>query len=818
MKKLIFVSVLVILFGFVSQGVAQESYLIKVSAFTPEEIGILSSSGIKAYAKTADYYLAEATSQNLDYLRSSGISYEILDDEPEYSLYYFVFAKPGEDISRYLDQIKEKATVLDAKGEKAVIKGHPRRIEELTSFGLELRLIKKKPLPLKSETQFPSISKAKALAYDPLIAEIIGKVTTSELAGWDSSLSGEHPVTIGGNPDTLLTRYTYTDKCDRAAQYLKAQFESFGLTAWYDTFTIATNSLIQTMDMVCTPTGDTAWLGEFNSGMWKTTDAGEHWYYKSNYYYGLRALSAPTPETLYGAGYYGLIIKSTDGGESWSQLSSPDTTYYRGIYFFNGQRGFVSGYGGTILYTTDGGQNWTNKTSGTSYNLYGITFIDEFEGWVVGQNGTILHTTDRGDSWTSQTSGTTGIILEVEFATSKKGWVCGYGGYLRYTSNAGTNWVAQTSGTTQNLYKVSAPDSMKVWVAGWGRIILHTTNAGSNWSSQASNPNSGSYCAVLMVDTLKGWAAGYYDDVMYTTDAGQTWVQQGNNTYPRVTKLNVVAVLPGQTQPGKECLIVAHYDDRSENPTNYAPGADDNASGTAAVLTAAHILKDYQFDYTLKFVGFAGEEQGLLGSAAYAEKAQQRGDTIVGVYNFDMIAWEGNDDNVIELHAGTGPTSGALADIMIGVISDYSLPLVTQKITSGATTASDHASFWAYGFPAILGIEDYQNSQDFNPAYHTTGDRISIFDMPYFTNFSKAGIASLAIIAQPVPQFKYGDANGDGKVTVSDAIYLINYLFKGGPAPVPFESGDTNCDGKVTVADVIYLINYLFKGGPEPVC
>ena len=814
MKKVLFGLVLFFVFGLVSSGAAQESFLIKVSAFTPEEINLLSNSGIKAYAKTADYYLAEATSQNLDYLRSSGISFEILDSEPEFALYYFVYAKPGEEISKYLNQIKEKATVLDAKGDKAIVKGHPRRIEELTSLGLELRLIKRKPLPLKSETELPLVSRGKVLAYDPLIAEIIGKVTTSELAGWDSSLSGEHPVTIGGNPDTLLTRYTYTDKCDKAAQYLKEQFENMGLTAWYDTFSIATGSLIQTMDMVCTPTGDTAWLGEFNSGMWKTTDAGEHWYFKSSYY-GLRALSAPTPETLYGAGYYGLIIKSIDGGESWSQLSSPDTTYYRGIYFFNGQSGFVTGFAGTILYTTDGGQNWTNKTSGTSYNLYGITFIDEFEGWVVGQNGTILHTTDRGDTWTPQTSGTTSIILGVEFATRTKGWVCGYGGYLRYTSNAGTSWIAQTSGTIQNLYKISAPDSMQAWVAGWGGVILHTTNAGNNWSLQSSSPNAGSYCTALMVDTLKGWIAGYLYDVMYTTDGGQSWVQQGDNTYPRITKLNVVATLPGQTQPGKECLITAHYDDRSEDPYNYAPGADDNGSGTAAVLTAAHILKDYVFDYTLKFVGFAGEEQGLLGSEAYAAKAAQRGDTIIGVYNLDMIAYEGDNINIIELHAGTGPSSGTLADIMIGVINDYSLPLVAQKITSGASTASDHASFWAQGYPAVMGIEDFQ---DFTPHYHKITDRMSTLDLPYYTDFAKAGIASLAILAQPVQEFIYGDANGDGKLTVSDAIYLINYLFKGGPPPDPLLSGDANCDGQLKVADVVYLINYLFKGGPIPGC
>jgi hypothetical protein len=71
-------------------------------------------------------------------------------------------------------------------------------------------------------------------------------------------------------------------------------------------------------------------------------------------------------------------------------------------------------------------------------------------------------------------------------------------------------------------------------------------------------------------------------------------------------------------------------------------------------------------------------------------------------------------------------------------------------------------------------------------------------------------------VAELIPSFKHGDANGDGKWTVGDVIYLINYLFKGGPSPNPKLAGDANCDGKVTVADAVYLINYLFKGGPPP--
>lgn len=61
-----------------------------------------------------------------------------------------------------------------------------------------------------------------------------------------------------------------------------------------------------------------------------------------------------------------------------------------------------------------------------------------------------------------------------------------------------------------------------------------------------------------------------------------------------------------------------------------------------------------------------------------------------------------------------------------------------------------------------------------------------------------------------------GDANGDNKYTVSDAVFLVNYLFKAGKAPVPLGAGDVNCSADVTVADIVYLVSYLFKGGPVP--
>ena len=67
-----------------------------------------------------------------------------------------------------------------------------------------------------------------------------------------------------------------------------------------------------------------------------------------------------------------------------------------------------------------------------------------------------------------------------------------------------------------------------------------------------------------------------------------------------------------------------------------------------------------------------------------------------------------------------------------------------------------------------------------------------------------------------VAYFLCGDPDRDSKVTVSDVIFLINYLFKGGPEPLPRASGDVNLDQNVTISDAVYLVNYLFKAGSPP--
>ena len=62
----------------------------------------------------------------------------------------------------------------------------------------------------------------------------------------------------------------------------------------------------------------------------------------------------------------------------------------------------------------------------------------------------------------------------------------------------------------------------------------------------------------------------------------------------------------------------------------------------------------------------------------------------------------------------------------------------------------------------------------------------------------------------------HGDANGNGIIELGDVVYLITYLYKGGPLPKPLEAGDCNCSGHVDLGDVVYLLTYLYKNGPLP--
>jgi hypothetical protein len=208
------------------------------------------------------------------------------------------------------------------------------------------------------------------------------------------------------------------------------------------------------------------------------------------------------------------------------------------------------------------------------------------------------------------------------------------------------------------------------------------------------------------------------------------------------TRRNVIAEQTGQAQSETIFLISAHLDDTSGfDPMTVAPGADDNASGAAGVLAAADILSQFEFDCTLRYALFTGEEQGLYGSQAYADSLSSSNQDVQGVLNLDMIAYNSDEEPILDLHVRPGnPGDQAIAETFSGAVSGYGLDLVPQ-IQADGMGYSDHYSFWDTGFPATLAIED---GSDFNPNYHSIDDTLDTLDLDYFTDFVKASVATLA--------------------------------------------------------------------------
>jgi len=232
------------------------------------------------------------------------------------------------------------------------------------------------------------------------------------------------------------------------------------------------------------------------------------------------------------------------------------------------------------------------------------------------------------------------------------------------------------------------------------------------------------------------------------------------------SKRNVVAEQAGLSQPDRIFIIVAHLDDMPSGAI--APGADDNASGSTGVLIAADILSQYDFGCTLRYLLVTGEEQGLYGSYYYAQDAYNNGDDIEGVLNLDMIAYDSDASPIIELH--TRPSNAgdlAIANLFADVVSAYTLDLAPQIVQDG-NQQSDHASFWDFGYSAILGIEDFQ---DFTPYYHTTNDKLNTLNIPYFTEFVKASVGAFAHMGCLLPTGHLEGAVSDATTgdPVSDA-------------------------------------------------
>jgi hypothetical protein len=242
---------------------------------------------------------------------------------------------------------------------------------------------------------------------------------------------------------------------------------------------------------------------------------------------------------------------------------------------------------------------------------------------------------------------------------------------------------------------------------------------------------------------------------------------------------NIIGWRPGVKNERVTYIIDAHFDS-----VNNSPGADDNGSGMAGVLEAARILSQYQFEHTIKFIGFDFEETssalgGLTGSLTYVSDGIKSYEQIKGVFNFEMIGYYSDQPNTQQVPNGFSvafpaqynqvasdsfrgnfvvntaiPVADTLKTAFDNAAALYVPALKVISITIPASIVlapdfwrSDHASFWFSNYPAIM-LTDGANFRNLN--YHTPNDTIGAINFTFMSNIVKATVAAAATLAKPV--------------------------------------------------------------------
>jgi hypothetical protein len=264
----------------------------------------------------------------------------------------------------------------------------------------------------------------------------------------------------------------------------------------------------------------------------------------------------------------------------------------------------------------------------------------------------------------------------------------------------------------------------------------------------------------------------------------QTFLQPKANRIPEPTNLtNVFAILKGTTNPERTYVVSGHYDSMCNlDPMDAkcdAPGANDDASGTAAVVEMARVMSKRKFDATIIFMTVPGEEQGLLGAAYFAEQAKQKQMNIEAMFTNDIIGGvtsyknapdrqsvrlfaEGVPSDETEQQAGTRRSVGGENDSasrqlgrFIKEVADVYSPRFRVQVVYRRDRygrGGDHIPFLERGFSAVRFTEPHEDYTHQHQSVKVVdgkqyGDTIEFVDFNYIANVTRINVASLATLA-----------------------------------------------------------------------
>lgn len=236
-----------------------------------------------------------------------------------------------------------------------------------------------------------------------------------------------------------------------------------------------------------------------------------------------------TAGTGFAAGDAGLLLTTTNGGQTWSSRVLNAALDHQGVAFNPaGSIGLILTDAGSVWRTTDTGATWTLLPTGMADGRAAIAWGTDAVVWVAGRDANAAVSTDGGLTWTFRPSGAAQRTESAAAVGASLAWVVGENGEIRHTTNGGLTWVTQPSGTTADLKDIQMLDATTGYIAANNNVVLKTTNGGASWANVATPGVSGN--GVHFVSATTGWVVADAGQIWHTTTGGTTWVLQPSGT------------------------------------------------------------------------------------------------------------------------------------------------------------------------------------------------------------------------------------------------------------------------------------------------
>lgn len=234
--------------------------------------------------------------------------------------------------------------------------------------------------------------------------------------------------------------------------------------------------------------------------------------------------------------FSGSILKTSNSGLNWLVQYTIPGKYMFGLSVVDSKTVIAVGWFETIIKTTDGGENWTeikNGPIGIGHSFDAVYFNNKDTGWVAGSGNLIFKTTNGGLTFDSVV--VSGRFKDFYFRNTNEGLVCGEGGTIHKTENGGLNWieifvpVGSQSADFSNLTFVNYNTGYTLGVQN--SKIYKTTNFGLKWDSLTRIPSTGYMNCIFFSNVNIGWSCGDNNQIYKSTDAGIIWKRENTSQF-----------------------------------------------------------------------------------------------------------------------------------------------------------------------------------------------------------------------------------------------------------------------------------------------